>query len=212
MSAAPEYSQHKVESALHCSHHTINEVLQRAKQKGVTWPLNDAVTDEILQELLFPEKHQPIAIFAEPDYVAIHHSLVKPGVTLTLLHKEYTEQSVAGGQTPYMYTQFCEKYRRWAKITKATMRIKHKPGDAMQVDWAGNTLDITDPVTGEIDKAYLFVAVLPCSCYPYVELCRDMKLENWILCHVHTYRYFGGVTRLLIPDNLKTGVICNTRY
>ena len=82
----------------------------------------------------------------------------------------------------------------------------------MQVDWAGNTLDIHDPITGEISKAYLFVAVLPCSCYAYAEVCDDMKLENWLMCHVHAYNYFGGVTRLLIPDNLKTGVSKNTRY
>ena len=111
-----------------------------------------------------------------------------------------------------MYTQFCEKYRQWARITKATMRIQHKPGDAMQVDWAGNTLDIHNPVTGEIYKGYLFVAVLPCSYYAYVEVCGDMRLENWLRCHVHAYSYFGGVTRLLIPDNLKTGVSRNTRY
>ena len=111
-----------------------------------------------------------------------------------------------------MYTQFCEKYRQWARVTKATMRIQHKPGDAMQVDWAGNTLDIHDPVTGEMTKAYLFVAVLPCSCFAYVEVCGDMKLDTWLLCHVHAYNYFGGVARLLIPDNLKTGVTQNTRY
>ena len=82
----------------------------------------------------------------------------------------------------------------------------------MEVDWAGNTLEIHDPVNGEISKAYLFVAVLPCSCYTYVELCGNMKLENWLMCHVHTYSYFSGTTRLLIPDNLKTGVRSNTRY
>ena len=65
----------------------------------------------------------------------------------------------------------------------------------MQVDWAGNTLDIYDPVTGDVSKAYLFVAVLPCSCYAYAEACDDMKLENWLLCHAHAYSYFGGATR-----------------
>lgn len=71
----------------------------------------------------------------------------------------------------------CEKYRRWARVTKATMCIQHKPGEAMQVDWAGNTIPIFDPVTGEESVAYLFIAVLPCSCYAYVEACPDMKTE-----------------------------------
>ena len=82
----------------------------------------------------------------------------------------------------------------------------------MQVDWAGDTLSVYDSVTGEITPAYLFIAVLPCSCYIYAEATADMKLENWLNCHVHAYEYFGGVTRLLIPDNLKTGVTKNKRY
>ena len=111
-----------------------------------------------------------------------------------------------------MYTQFCEKYRRWARITKATMRITHKPGEAMQVDWAGDPLLITDPVTGMLSPTYIFVAVLPCSFFTYAEACEDMKQENWLLCHVHAYSYFGGVTRLLIPDNAKTATITNNLY
>ena len=45
------------------------------------------------------------------------------------------------------------------------MRIQHKPGDAMEVDWSGDTIPVFDPVTGEESAAYLFVAVLPCSGY-----------------------------------------------
>lgn len=82
----------------------------------------------------------------------------------------------------------------------------------MEVDWAGDTIPVYDPVTGEPSPAYLFVAVLPCSCFVYAEACSDMKAENWLFCHVHAYNYFGGVARLLIPDNLKTGVTSNTRY
>lgn len=212
MSADPLYSQRQIENSLHCSHHTINDVLEAAKRIGIQWPLDEAVTNEELKEILFPDKFRPVGVYVEPDYAYMHKELAKPGVKLVLLHNEYRERCVMNGQTPYMYTQFCEKYRRWARITKATMRIQHKPGDAMQVDWAGNTLDICDSVTGELSKAYLFVAVLPCSCYTYAELCNDMKQENWLLCHVHAYNYFGGVTRLLIPDNLKTGVTSNTRY
>ena len=92
------------------------------------------------------------------------------------------------------------------------MRITHKPGDAMQVDWAGDPLFITDSVTGELSPAYIFVAVLPCSWFTYAEACDDMKQENWLLCHVHAYNYFGGVTRLLIPDNTKTATTANNRY
>ena len=92
------------------------------------------------------------------------------------------------------------------------MRVTHKPGETMQVDWVGGTIPYFDPITGGEYKAYLFVAALPCSSYLYVEACTDMMMENWLLCHVHAYAYFGGVTRILVPDNLKTGVTANTRY
>ena len=92
------------------------------------------------------------------------------------------------------------------------MRIQHKPGDAIQVDWAGDTFSVYDPVTGEQSPAYLFVAILPYSHYTYAEACEDMKTENWLNCHVHAFNYYGGVTRLLIPDNCKTATTSNTRY
>ena len=212
LSSDPKNSQRCIASIVHSSRHTIRDVLEAAKKAGVSWPLDDTVTNEMLKRILFPEKSTAETLYTQPDYPYIHKELARPGVNLTLLWTEYCRRCENDGTTPYMYTQFCEKYRQWARITKATMRIQHKPGDAMQVDWAGNTLDIYDPVTGDVSKAYLFVAVLPCSCYAYAEACDDMKLENWLLCHAHAYSYFGGVTRLLIPDNLKTGVTKNTRY
>lgn len=68
-----------------------------------------------------------------------------------------------------------------------------------------------DTDTGEFIKAYVFVAVLPYSGYAYVESFLDMKQEAWITAHVNAYRFFGGATRILASDNLKTGVIKNTR-
>jgi len=82
----------------------------------------------------------------------------------------------------------------------------------METDWAGDTIPVFDPVTGEADVTYLFVAVQSCSCYVYAEACDDMKQENWLMCCVHAYRYFGGVTRMLIPDNRKIDTISNMRY
>lgn len=194
------------------SRNTVSEVLTAAKEKNVAWPIEGNVTNEELQNILFPGKYVTTNGYAEPDYGYIHKELSKPGVTMSLLWSEYCEKCYSSGLKPYMSTQFGDKYRRWARVTKATMRIQHKPGDVIEVDWAGNTLPIYDSVSGEEYKAYLFVAVLPCSCYTYAELCRDMKLESWLSCHVHAYNYFKGTTRLLVPDNLKTGVTSNTRY
>lgn len=206
------YSRRQIASSVRSSHHTVKDVLELAKEHKLTWPLDDLATNQNIEQLFYPDRHRTKQGYCEPDYAYIHKELARSGVTLTLLWSEYCERCYANGQTPYMSTQFSDKYRRWARLTKATMRITHKPGEAMQVDWAGNTIPYYDPVTGAESAAYLFVAVLPCSQYAYVEACGDMKLENWLLSHVHAYNYVGGVPRLLIPDNLKTGVTSNTRY
>ncbi|MDD4510200.1 MAG: IS21 family transposase [Oscillospiraceae bacterium] len=212
LSADPNNSLRSIELMAHSDHRKIREIQDAARSADVSWALDESVTNEMLREVLFPNMASAAQVYVAPDYASIHRELARPGVNLTLLWTEYCAKCESQGKKPYQYTQFCEKYRQWARVTKATMRIQHKPGDTAEVDWAGNTLDIHDPVTGEVSKAYLLVAVLPCSGFTYVQLCNDMQLENWLLCHVHAYSYFGGVTRLLIPDNLKTGVKSNTRY
>ena len=86
------------------------------------------------------------------------------------------------------------------------MHLNHKPGEVMQVDWAGNTAAVIDTDTGEIIPPYVFVATLPYSGYSYVEAFFSMNQESWTAAHVNAYKYFGGVTRIIQCDNLKTGV------
>jgi len=205
------HSQRQIAASVRSSRNTVGDVIKLADMYGLKWPLDDAMTDKTLQKLFYPDREMQSDRY-EPDYAYIHSELAKDDVTLTLLWSEYCESCRAAGKAPYMLTQFGDRYRRWARLTKATMRIRHKPGNTIMVDWAGSTFDIHDPVTGETSEAYVFVSVLPCSWYAYVEPCLDMKSETWIACHINMFNYFGGVARLLIPDNLKTGIIKNTRY
>ena len=69
-----------------------------------------------------------------------------------------------------------------------------------------------DPDTGEIIKAYIFVGVMTYSQYAYVEAFLDMKQKSWINTHVHMYEFFGGVARILVPDNCKTAVVHNGEW
>lgn len=206
------YSQRVITSSVHSSRSTVKEVIDLANALKIEWPLDANVTNSDLELLLYPARAEKNSNRMPIDFPWIHRELAKKGVTMTLLWTEYCEQAYAAGKQPYMSTQFGDLYRKWARISKATMRISRKPGETFEVDWAGATVDIHDSVTGEITPAYLFVGVLSCSSLVYAELCRDMKSENFILCHVHAYEYFGGVTRLVVPDNLKAGVTKNTRY
>ncbi|MDN6631443.1 MAG: hypothetical protein L0K90_09335 [Staphylococcus equorum] len=85
---------------------------------------------------------------------------------------------------------------------KLTMPIRRKPGEIMEVDWAGSTLHITDRSNGEVIPAYVFIATLPYSQLSYVEAFLDMKSANWLTAHIHAFAYFGGAPETLVPDNL----------
>ncbi len=206
------YPNTDIAVSVHSSRNTVQEVLNIAGALRVSWPLDDDITNAALEELFYPDRKKKDENRLVPDYPKIHRELAQKGVTLTLLWTEYCAEAAAAGKTPYMSTQFNDNYRKWARITKATMRIHRKPGDTMEVDWAGTTITIYDPVIGDTTAAYLFIAVLSCSCYVYAEACQNMQSDTFINCHVHAYEYFGGVTRLLVPDNLRAGVTKNTRY
>ena len=191
--------------ALGYSRNTVADVLRRAQIKGISMPLPDGMGDRKLADLLFPEKAKE-QNYKMPDCEKLHKELGKKGVTLTLLWEEYCEECRQNGEIPYAFTQFRFHYHRYARTTKATMHLHHKPGEQMQVDWAGQTAAIVDTDTGEKIPAYIFVATLPCSGYSYVEAFLSQNQESWTNAHIHAFEFFGGTPRILTPDNLKTGV------
>ena len=105
-----------------------------------------------------------------------------------------------------MYSQFCYYIQQDEQKRRATMHIPRKPGEQVEVDWAGDTAFVTDRDTGELIKAYVFVAAMSYSTYAYAEAFPDMKQPSWIKANVHMLEYFGGVPRMIIPDNISTAV------
>jgi transposase len=193
-------SLREIGKACGCGKTTVSEILNRAKEAGVKWPIE--VSDKKLISLLYPpvEKND---LPPEPDMEYVFYEMKKKGVTLMLLWEEYKEKYPDG----IMYTQFCERYRKFKKNNDLTMHIEHTAGEEMQVDWAGQTVPYVEPSTGEEKSAYIFVAVLPASAYPFVYAYDNTKMESWIDAHVRAYEYFNGVTKVVIPDNTKTAVI-----
>lgn len=205
-----DYSNVSVANSCGSSRNTVAEVWQPAQVKKLSWPIPDTLTNKDIGQILYPNRGVNEGRKL-PDFEYIYNELAKPGVTLSLLWAEYCAQCAQEHTIPYQHTQFNDKYHAYAASKKATLRIKRKPGELMEVDWVGDTLTVFDEATGDQVKAYIFVACLPCSLYSYAEAFPDMKSNHWIEAHVHAYSYFGGVTRILVPDNLKTGVIKNTR-
>ena len=135
------YSQRVITSSVHSSRSTVKEVIDLANALKIEWPLDANVTNSDLELLLYPARAEKNSNRMPIDFPWIHRELAKKGVTMTLLWTEYCEQAYAAGKQPYMSTQFGDLYRKWARVSKATMRISESPGETFEVDWAGATVD-----------------------------------------------------------------------
>jgi transposase len=204
-----DYSNTSVGASTGSSRNKVAEIWKLAQEHNLGWPIPDTLTNKDLESILYPDRAQKDNRQL-PDFEYIYNELAKPNVTLTLLWAEYCAKCEMAHVIPYQHTQFNDKYHAYAASKKATLRIKRKPGESMEVDWAGSTLTVWDSLSSSPLPAYVFVACLPCSLYSYAEATPDMKTSHWIQAHIHAYHYFGGVARILTPDNLKTGVIKNT--
>lgn len=198
----------QISRACNMSHSTVKDYLNRADRAGIGWPIPEEWDNKELEERLFNEDRTPKCTDRYPDWAEIHIELRKKGVTLQLLCEEYRESNPDG----IHYSQFCDLYRQWKKKLSAVMRQKHQWGETCFVDYAGQTLPITDPVTGQIRKAQVFIAVLGASNYTYCEVQEAQSLRHWIRGHVHAFTYFQGVPEAVVPDNLKSGVHMPCRY
>lgn len=128
---------------------TVSEVLLRAERTGLNWNAAESLNDGELGKKLYPERNQIKGASPEPDVEYIHRELRRKGVTLTLLWEEYKEAHPDG----YQYSYFCELYQKWRGTLDVCMRQQHKAGEKTMVDYAGQTVPITDPVTGYVWQA-----------------------------------------------------------
>ena len=196
-------SNRAIARACQISNSTVGDYITRAKQTGLKWPLPENCSEEDLYQKLFPEGEKSVVIERPvPNWEEIHRELSRQGVTLRLLWQEYREKHPNG----YGRSQFQELYQRWNQAHTTSMRLPHKGGEVIEVDYAGMTVPITNPETGEISHAQVFVAALPASSYTYAEIQPSQELNHWLGGHVRAFAFFGGVPKILRPDNLKSGV------
>lgn len=199
-------SQRTIEIAVSSSRNTIREVLKRAKVKQLT-SLTEEMSDHWLEDYLFPEKSPVTKGYHLEDWEYVHTELGKKHITLKLLHQEYARKAKESGSVPYAYRTYCTQYQNYALKHKVTMPLHRKPGEILELDWAGSTLFLKNMSGGVNIPVYIFVATFPFSQYFYAEGFLDMKSQSWLTAHIHAFEFFDGVPEILIPDNLKTGVI-----
>ena len=179
---------------------TVTAYLQRATAAGLTWPLPDDLDDAALEARVFARPAVPPARDrVVPDWSQLHQELKKPGVTLSLLWLEYRGAHPTG----YAYSQFCERYRRWARALKPSMRQVHRAGEKLFVDFSGKRPHLVDPQTGEERPVELFVGVLGASGLIYAEATRGQDLPSWIGAHVGMLDVLSGQSGDLGPRQFE---------
>ena len=202
-------SNRKIARALNISHSVVNDYTKGFKNSGKKYEdiasLNDKEIISLLKALNPKETKYPI-----PDFATVHVELRNKIMTLALLHEEYMDK--CPNKKGYGYTWFCTRYREYAKKVNPSMRLVHKAGEKIFVDFSGKTMPIVNPKNGVITEAQIFVAVLPASGYPFVIAIPSQKKRDFIEAHCDMYEFFGGVSELLVPDNLKSAVTRADRY
>ena len=199
------FSERNIAQSCGVSRNTVSKVTSRASELHISWPLDHGMTDSVLEELLFP-RGKSATDKRLPDYDYVRKELLRNGVTKKLLWIEYCELCRQSGDQALMYSQFCEYIHKDEQKRRATMHIPRKPGEQIEVDWAGDPAHIIDPDTGEITDCWLFVGVLTYSQYTFVEAFMNERTGNWIKAHVHMFEFFGGVAPMLVADNCTTAV------
>jgi len=204
-------SRNGIAATRHISKNSVSDVLHIADSQGITFEDVRDLDEEQAYRMFYPQKYAGESLYSTPDYEYVHQELRKAGVTLKLLWQEYQDKCNFKEDIPMGYTKFCAGYASHTIANKLTNHLEHKPGIITEVDWSGSTMSYADVSTGEIITVYLFVATLPYSQYTYVECCLDMKQDTWLICHIHMYEFFEGVSVRTVCDNLKTGVVAHPR-
>ena len=201
-------SHREIARSVGVSSGTVSSAVSRARGVGLTWEAVVAMGDEALDERVNGPRGGGRDGRPLPDPAQMHVELRKVGVTLQLLHLEYLERHANG----YRYTKFCAVYAEWLARRGPTMRQTHEVGDKLFVDYSGKKPHIVDPATGEVTEVELFVAVLGATNHTYAEATRTQRVADWIGSHVRAFSFFGGVPRLVVPDQLRTGITGPCRY
>lgn len=204
------YSNRKLSRYLGISRNTVNEYVKFFKLMEKSYD-ELLCMDEVSLAELFPradtrdnKRYESLS----NNFTYYQKELTKPGCTLQHLWYEYLREEPQG----YAYTQFVKYYRLWSKKKNASGILQHKSGEKLFVDFTGKKLSYIKPATGEMIEVEVFVGILPCTQYTYVQAVLSQKREDLISCINGCLQYMGGVPQAIVSDNLKSGVTKAHRY
>ena len=192
----------------------VNDFLRAFdKCESLSYPLPPGITNYGIAELVYgsvPGSGGRNENIEYPDYEADAKLMAtRKNMTLVFLWNRYSKKCAEEGKRFYQYRQYCELYNKWCEENYETSHFDAVIAQKMEVDFAGQTFAMRDPLTGEILPIVVFVAILPYSQYIYAEGMLSTKEPQWIEVNNHALDYFGGVPALVVCDNCKQAVIVN---
>lgn len=192
------------------SRNTVKKYLRLIEVKGLRF-----------SELLDKEDHEVDGLLADPDEVSdqryaeletlfpyIEKELLRTGVNRWILWGEYKNKYPDG----YSYARFCYHLNRWQETQHATMHFEHEPGDKLFIDFAGKKLSWVDQDTAEMHEAEVYISILGYSQLLFVTAVPIQQKEHFLSATEKAFYYYGGVTKALVPDNLKSAVHRADKY
>ena len=193
---------------------TVQRILKRFEASGLTLQELKQTEPALVEEMIYPPENLQRKEIPMPDFQLYYDRIHARGskVNIAYCWIEYKQSHPDG----YEQTQFYEYYNRFVEKhhgkREAAMAVGRIPGEKMYIDWVGDQPELlTDPETGEIRKVHIFTATVGLSSLIYAEAFPDEKLPSFIEGTVHALSFYGGVTKYLVPDNLKTAVVKHTR-
>jgi transposase len=196
----------KVAQSCNISRPTVTEYLEQAERNGIEWFRDKELSESDLEKKLWGAM-MPGLGKAMPDWRYVHEEMKKAHVTMSLLWQEYKEANPAG----YQQSQFGELYRQFRRTLNVSMRQEHRAGEKLFVDYTDG-IKVIDRSTGEEILTQLFVSVWGASNCTYAEASLTQNKRDWIMSHVRALEYYGCVPKMIILDNLKSGVTKACRY
>lgn len=192
----------------------VNDFLRAFDRcESLSYPLPPGITNYGIAELVYgsvPGSGGRNENIEYPDYESDAKLMAtRKNMTLVFLWNRYSKKCTEEGKRFYQYRQYCELYNKWCEENYETAHFDAVIAQKMEVDFAGQTFTMVDPVTGEIMTIVVFVAILPYSQYIYAEGMLSTKEPQWIDVNNHALDYFGGVPALVVCDNCKQAVIVN---
>lgn len=192
---------------------TVKKYLLAFARSGLTHQEAEKLNDSRLAEIVYNEKRSSLTNNERleqlmpllPDFA---RRLKKRGVTKGMLYEQYVQLCPDG----YKSSRFMDLLNQHIGIVKPSVRVTHKAGDKLFVDFTGKKLHIVDAATAEVKDVEVFVAILGCSQLTYVTAVASQKKEDFIAACEQALHFYGGVPQVIVPDNLKSAVNKAGRY